>query len=339
MANEHDNKRLQIITLMENADLSMREVAKRLGVDHKTVSRTWQRYQETGDHRTNYHECGRPTVFNEKDERQIRRICVKNPRSSAAEILHEIGASGDCSTRTMQRTLNRIGCKAMKPGRRPFVNASQAQRRMQWAKDHRGWTVNDWKNVLWTDETVIEIRDNAPQYVRVVDGHELTPAHFVRTTKHPTSVMIWGCFSWYGTGRAHVVERTMNSEVYISDIIDGRIVQQMAVTFPEGNGWLQQDNAPCHVSRRSMAHLQSKGIRVLPWPPTSPDANPIENLWSIIKRRLKTSGCTNKRDLIAAFLKIWSRDPELPEICRHLVESMPARIEAIIAAKGSTTRY
>lgn len=339
MAQEHDDKRLQIITLMEHGNFSMREIARRLNCDHKTVSRTWQRYQESGDHRTLYGNCGRPPKFDERQMRQIKRSCVASPRSSAADLLNQIGASGDCSVRTMQRTLNKIGCKAVKPGRRPYLNDNQVRRRLQWAREHQHWTVDDWKQVLFTDETVIELRDEVPQYVRVVDGHELTPEHFIRTTKHPTSIMVWGCFSWEGPGRVHVVERTMNSEVYIQEIIDRRIVFQMNDLFPEGNGWLQQDNAPCHTSKRSMAHFYSKGIRVLPWPPSSPDANPIENLWSVIKRRLKTRGCKNKPDLVNAFINVWARDPEIAQICKTLVESMPERVEAIIKNKGGATRY
>ena len=70
---------------------------------------------------------------------------------------------------------------------------------------------------------MIELRDDAHQHVRIVDGHELTSNHFVRTTKHPTNVIVWGCFTSQGLGRIHIVGRTMNSEVYIKEIIDGRI--------------------------------------------------------------------------------------------------------------------
>ena len=191
MAEAHDEKRLQIVTLMEHGDLSMREIGRRLECDHRTVSRTWHRYQDSGDYHTFYDNCGRPRKFDERQERQIKRSCVSSPKSPASVLLNEIGASEDCSVRTMQRVLNRIGCKAMKPGRRPYLNNVQIQRRLKWARDHQNWTVEDWKRVIFTDETVVELRDEAPQYVRIVDGHKMTPDHFVRTTKHPTSVMVW----------------------------------------------------------------------------------------------------------------------------------------------------
>jgi transposase len=46
-----------------------------------------------------------------------------------------------------------------------------------------------------------------------------------------------------------------------------------------------QDNSPCHKTKKEAAFLQSNHIKILHWPPQSPYINPIENLWSMIKRK------------------------------------------------------
>ncbi len=70
---------------------------------------------------------------------------------------------------------------------------------------------------------------------------------------------------------------------------------------------------------------------------TSPDLNPIENLWGIVKRKIR-----NKRPKIADELKAtvketWASIP--PQQCHKLITSMPHRIEAVIKAKGAPTKY
>lgn len=48
---------------------------------------------------------------------------------------------------------------------------------------------------------------------------------------------------------------------------------------------------------------------------------------------------TSQSELIAQFIHVWHRDEELPEMCKRLVESMPDRVAAVVAAKGAQTRF
>ena len=220
-----------------------------------------------------------------------------------------------------------------------MLTDAHKRRRLSWAHAHRDWTAEQWSRVIWSDETKVMIQDNCPQYVRLVDGHSMTDEHYLKTFKHPLSVMVWACFSARGTGRMHIIEGNLNTEAYLRDIVDRRVQQQLADWFPGGDGIFQQDNAPAHVSVRAKEHFAKLGITLLDWPPSSPDLNPIENLWSIIKRRLRIMNVNSKQQLIDNFIHVWNRDEEISQICANLVNSMPNRIRDCITAKGGQTRY
>jgi hypothetical protein len=119
-------------------------------------------------------------------------------------------------------------------------------------------------------------------------------------------------------------------------------------------GWLfQQDGDSKHrsslmIGKRSslrnglLLRIQPgwfarNGVNLLQTPPYSPDTNPIENLWHIVKSKLKGKRFRTKDELWSEVLKAWNEIPV--STCMKLVDSMPRRMQAIIRAKGSNTKY
>jgi transposase len=78
-----------------------------------------------------------------------------------------------------------------------------------------------------------------------------------------------------------------------------------------------QHNAPCYNANSIMAFLASKNVEMIQWPPYSPDLNPIENLWGLMKRKLADDYpvCTSHEQLETSFLAIW--DSITPDVCQH----------------------
>ncbi len=105
--------------------------------------------------------------------------------------------------------------------------------------------------------------------------------------------------------------------------------------------YFQQDNAPCHkaqiISDWFLEH--DNEFTLLKWSPQSPDLNPIEHLWDVVKWQIHIMDVqpTNLQQLCDAIMSIWTKISE--ECFQHLVESMPWRIKAVLKAKGGPTRY
>ena len=101
----------------------------------------------------------------------------------------------------------------------------------------------------------------------------------------------------------------------------------------------QHDNDPKHKTKSVQNWLTTQDFQVLEWPAQSPDLNPIENLWSNLKRRLNQYESPPK-----GVLELWERiEVEWEKIdkdtCMKLVESMTKRMKAVIKAKGTWINY
>ncbi len=102
--------------------------------------------------------------------------------------------------------------------------------------------------------------------------------------------------------------------------------------FKDADFIFQQDLAPTHTAKSTKSWLNEHGVGVLDWPANSPDLN-IENLWGIVKRKMRNKRPKNADELKATVKETWASIP--PQQCHKLITSMPRRIEAVIKAKGS----
>ncbi|GFU97636.1 transposable element Tcb2 transposase [Trichonephila clavipes] len=95
----------------------------------------------------------------------------------------------------------------------------------------------------------------------------------------------------------------------------------------------QQDNARRLTARVAQDFLRP--FQTLPWPARSPDLSPVEHVWDQLKRQMPS--CHSVHDLELAVQDLWAHLPQ--DNIRCLINSMPDRVAACIAAGGGPTRY
>lgn len=235
-----------------------------------------------------------------------------------------------------------MGFRSRRPARVPLLSQTNRKRRLLWALERRNWTVEDWKKVAWSDESRFVLH-HADGRIRIWrKQHEFMDPSCQMTTLQAGGggIMVWGMFSWSTLGPLISVETSLNSTEYLRIVAD-HVHPFMAVMFPDGDGYFQQDNAPCHRARTVSQWFEEheSEFNLLPWPAQSPDLNPIEHLWDEVERSVHSlerqpSSLTQLR---AAIMSPWANIPL--QRYQQLVESMPRRIAAVIRAKGGPTRY
>jgi len=334
-------KRAAAVTLKKEG-FSYREIAAKIDptMTPSGIRKLCVRFKSTGSI-SNQSGKGRRKSTSAKTDRRIVRMALKNRRITSDEINGSLQASGiHVTSRTVRNRLIAGGLRARIPRKKPYLNARQRTARVQWAKQHVQWRKEDWEKVLFSDEVRVSIfGSDGIRYVRRRVGEASLPECTVPTMKHPVSVMVWGCMSRNRVGRLQILEGTVNADKYINSVLEPKLLSSARDIFGEGGSFtFQQDGAPCHTARKCINWFHSHQIPLLQWPGNSPDLNPIENLWARLKRLVAKKHPSNKQELISAIITAWFHVIDSKDLAA-LVDSMPARCQAVIDSKGFPTRY
>uniref|UniRef100_H2LAD6 Transposase Tc1-like domain-containing protein n=1 Tax=Oryzias latipes TaxID=8090 RepID=H2LAD6_ORYLA len=180
-------------------------ISKQLEVPVTTVAHIIKKFKT---HRTvaNLPGRGRKGKIDDKLRRRIVGTVSKEPRTTSKDIKGELLDQGtSVSERTIRRCFSQSGLHGRRSRRTPLLKGNHQKARLEFAKMHVDKPQSFWENVLWTDETKLDLFGKAHQlYVHRLKNQAYNEKNTVPTVKHGGgSVLFWSCFAASGTGNKH----------------------------------------------------------------------------------------------------------------------------------------
>uniref|UniRef100_A0AAZ3SWC0 Transposase Tc1-like domain-containing protein n=1 Tax=Oncorhynchus tshawytscha TaxID=74940 RepID=A0AAZ3SWC0_ONCTS len=163
-------------------------------------------------------------------------------------MLEETGTKVSIST--VKRVLYRHNRKGRSARKKPLLQNRHEKDRLRFETAHGDKDRTFWRNVLWSDETKIELfGHNDHCYVWRKKGDACKPKNTIPTVKHGGgSIMLWGCFAAGGTGALHKIDGIMRQENYV-DILKQHLKTSVRKLKLARKWVFQMDNDPKHTSK------------------------------------------------------------------------------------------
>ena len=299
------------------------------GANEQAQNRIWAKYQKTGSVK-DLPRSGRPRKTSEREDRHMELTVARNPKINATYMAKKL-VPGFCQKRvtrwTVARRLREFGFGAHVAAKKPLLSYDNICKRLEWAKAHEDWTVEDWKRVCFSDETPFCLfQSYGKKIVWRRRGERFKDDCLEKTVKHGGGkIQVWGCFSYYGSGPMYWVKDIMTGAKYREILkrhmvpylkdVEGKLLGVKAV--------FQHDNDPKHRSNVVKNYLSNKELEVLTWASQSPDLNPIENAWRKVKVNMaeRESKARNLQEVFEIAQEEWAKLPQ--SFFQGLIESMP----------------
>lgn len=197
-------RKVIVIVNFYQRGLSYRKIADHLNCSKNMVYNAVKHFK-THNMTENVPRQKRPRKTTPQDDRRMVTLAKKDPFIGSVKIKGEVfgpESNTGVSARTVRRRLVEAKLVGRVARKVPLLKKEHKQARLAFARKYGHWTISQWKNVLFSDETKINmISSDGRQYVRRPIKTEMNPKYTKKQVKHGGgNIQIWGCFSGHGVG-------------------------------------------------------------------------------------------------------------------------------------------
>src|SRR6266850_2309912 len=209
------SQKAHIISLI-TAGHSSYQVSSMTGVHSTTISRLSRKHfpylQKSSG--------GRPSKLSDRNVQHGIRLISSGKAETAVDVTKSLQdiINQPLSAQTTRRYMKKAGMKAVVKKKKPLLTTRHKRERLDFAVMHKDWTVEDWKRVIWSDETKINrLGSDGRKWAWKKAGEGLSDRLVSGTVKFGGgSVMVWGCMTWEGPGLVCKIDGRMDGDLYLT---------------------------------------------------------------------------------------------------------------------------
>lgn len=317
----------EIIIRKRNLGQSFQSISDELNISKSTVAWHIKMHRE---HRVVHQgSTGRPPLTSSSTDREIV-LCAKRNRFASATAL---GNQFKVSRQTIIRRCSRKGLRR-RISHEDDLSNPQKRRRVAWCRQHLATNFIGW---MFSDESTFELGNlSIPrrQYVTRMIKEKYAGCCIQSGVYLRQKLMVWGAISSSGPACFVILRQNVTARAYIQTLSDNLLpyLDHLSLNHLR-NTVFQQDNAPPQRAVITRTFFQENGINVPQWPALSPDLNPIEEVWAIMKSRVRRNRPKSLAALRLSIRTAWN-SVVTRELCTNLFNSIPNRLKNVISRKG-----
>ena len=253
---------------------------------------------------------------------KIYNALKQNPFRSAIDLVNFLGLP--VTARTVRNYLKATGFRYRRPDTKIKLDQDKKRKRVDFCKKMETFLYIN--SIIFSDEASFWIFDN-----NHCGWFHNNVRQELSVECHAGKVHAWGAISARGKINLVTFTDTLTASFY-QDILDEHLISQAWDLYPK-TWYFQQDKDSKHTAHTTQNYLEDNISHLIDWPAKSPDLNPMENIWSILKGNTKKRQPKTVMELEECIHEEWER------LSTTMIKDLAKSFRKCIKFNGSVTHY